>query len=122
MNFEGIARYAPWVGLGIAGLLIGLDQALAALQMPLLTRSALVVALWVAITGGLHLDGAMDTADGLATPDASQRLVAMADSRAGAFGVMVAVIILGLKTVTLAELSDQRGMGLVMAAGWGPQS
>ncbi|MBF2026635.1 MAG: adenosylcobinamide-GDP ribazoletransferase [Oscillatoriales cyanobacterium C42_A2020_001] len=118
-EFSGIARWAPVIGWGI-GILLGLlDLALSLLPMPILPRSVLIVASWVAITGGLHLDGAMDTADGLAVLDPQRRLDVMADSRTGAFGAMTAVIILVLKTASLASLSGDRGWSLVVAAGWG---
>ncbi|MBD2257910.1 adenosylcobinamide-GDP ribazoletransferase [Pseudanabaena sp. FACHB-2040] len=119
LEFRGIARYAPLVGLAIGGLLAAGDGLLAAAQMPVLTRSALIVASWLALTGGLHLDGAMDAADGLAVQDPQRRLDVMADSRTGAFGAMAAVIILGLKTLALAELAQGRWLVLMAVAGWG---
>lgn len=119
LQFSGIARWAPLVGLLIGGLLSGFGHVLSQLNFPTLVQSAIVVAIWVAITGGLHLDGAMDTADGLAVQDPQRRLAVMADSRAGAFGVMAAVIILLLKTVALGSLEPNRWLGLMLAAGWG---
>lgn len=118
-EFYGIAAFAPLVGLGIGGLLALEDWGLAWLGMPVLTRSALVIATGLGITGGLHLDGAMDTADGLAVQDPQRRLAVMADSRTGAFGAMAAVVILGLKTLALADLETSRGLALMAAAGWG---
>jgi adenosylcobinamide-GDP ribazoletransferase len=61
----------------------------------------------------------MDTADGLAVQDPQRRLAVMADSRSGAFGVMVAIAILLLKITALAALPPDRWFALVMAAGWG---
>ncbi|RZM76588.1 adenosylcobinamide-GDP ribazoletransferase [Leptolyngbya iicbica] len=119
MRFEGIARFAPWVGIGIGMGLATIDWGLATLALPLATRCALLVALWLWVTGGLHLDGAMDTADGLAVPDPARRLDVMADSRAGAFGVMVAIVLLGLKTVCLMDLETGRWVAFALAAGWG---
>jgi len=120
LNFTGIAVWAPLVGLGIGGLLSLLDASLLALGMdPPLLRSALVVALWIGVTGGLHLDGAMDTADGLAVLDPQRRLDVMADSRSGAFGVMAAIVIVGLKTTALSEIATDRWVVLLAAAGWG---
>lgn len=87
--------------------------------MPVLTRSALVVVSWIAITGGLHLDGAMDTADGLAVQQPQQRLEVMADSATGAFGAMAAISILLLKTAALTDLGDSRWLALIAACGWG---
>ncbi len=119
MHFEGIARYAPWVGVVLGGGLALVDWGWQLLGLSLVLRSGLLVALSLALTGGLHLDGAMDTADGLAVPDRDRRLTVMADSRAGAFGVMVAIVILGLKTLALMDLSQGRWFGLMAAAGWG---
>jgi adenosylcobinamide-GDP ribazoletransferase len=67
----------------------------------------------------LHLDGAIDTADGLATPDSERRLAVMADSRVGAFGAIAAVIILLLKTFFLSDLSESRWLTLIFSAAWG---
>ena len=119
LDFRGIARLAPLIGLLIGGLLGGADWALQTLGLPQLTRSALVVALGVAITGGLHLDGAIDTADGLAIMDPQRRLTVMADSVTGAFGAMTAGLILLLKTVALSDLFSDRPLLLMAAAGWG---
>lgn len=119
LDFQGIARYAPLVGLGIGALLALGDLLLTVAGLPVLTRSALVVALWLAVTGGLHLDGAIDTADGLAVPVPQRRLEVMADSRSGAFGVMAAVVVLGLKALALADIAETRWLALMAAAGWG---
>jgi adenosylcobinamide-GDP ribazoletransferase len=123
IRFQGISTFAPLVGVLIGLGLWGADWGLAALGLPIASRSALVVALWLGVTGGLHLDGAMDAADGLAVMDRQKRLAVMADSHSGAFGVMVAIAILGLKTLALMEIAPEDGMGrglvLMAAAGWG---
>ncbi len=119
LDLNRIARWAPWVGLGLGGLLVGVDAIAATLGMPPFTRSALLVALWLRLTGGLHLDGVMDTADGLAVWDSQKRLMVMADSRTGAFGVMAGVLVILLKSVALAELSHYRALALLSALTWG---
>lgn len=86
--------------------------------MPILTRSAIVVVLWIWWTGGLHLDGAMDTADGLAVQDPDRRLTVMSDSVTGAFGAIVAVVIIVLKTCALTEITNDRLWTLLLVAGW----
>lgn len=118
-SFEGIAALAPLVGLGLATILALVDGVLDYGGMPIGTRSALVVGLWVWLTGGFHLDGAMDTADGLAVSDPDRRLTVMADSRVGAFGALAAIALLGLKTLALTDLTTGRGMVLATAAIWG---
>lgn len=119
LEFQGIARLAPIVGLVIGGILGLLDAGLGHLGMPILTRSALVVVAWLGITGGLHLDGAMDTADGLAVFDRQRRLQVMADSVTGAFGAMAASVILLLKTAALHDIGRCRWLAIMAAAGWG---
>jgi adenosylcobinamide-GDP ribazoletransferase len=119
LDFQQVSRWVPLVGLGIGALLALLDYGLDAVGMPILTRSALVVGVSVALTGGLHLDGAMDTADGLAVTDPQRRLEVMADSHTGAFGAMAAIVLLLLKTAALAELPDWRWFLLPLVAGWG---
>ncbi|MDC0836638.1 adenosylcobinamide-GDP ribazoletransferase [Limnospira fusiformis KN01] len=119
LEFRGIARLAPVMGLMIGGLLGLADMGLQLLGCPVLTRSALVVVGWIGITGGLHLDGAMDTADGLAAGDPQRRLEVMADSLTGAFGAIAAVAILLLKTAALADLDRTRWLILMGVAAWG---
>ncbi len=127
LEFEGIARLAPGVGLCLGGFLGGLEGGFMALGMPELTRAALVVVIWVWMTGGLHLDGVMDTADGLAVTDPQRRLTVMADSATGAFGAIAGGIILLLKTAALADLISASGAKswllkmviLAGVAGWG---
>ncbi|MBE9076095.1 adenosylcobinamide-GDP ribazoletransferase [Romeria aff. gracilis LEGE 07310] len=116
--FERTAQFAPLVGVVLA-LGLGLaDGLLGLLHMPLLVRSALIVMGWLALTGGLHLDGVMDTADGLAVPP-QRRLAVMADSHMGAFGGMAAIALLLLKVTALASLPQYRAFALMVAAGWG---
>lgn len=119
LNFTRIARWSPLVGVLLGALLGLIDTGLGLLSMPLLPRSALIVALWVGLTGGLHLDGAMDTADGLAVMDPERRLEVMADSRSGAFGGMVAAVLLLLKTCALSAVVTHRPLVLVLATVWG---
>jgi adenosylcobinamide-GDP ribazoletransferase len=114
----GLARSAPLIGLLIGALQAAADTGLAALGMPPLTRSALVVAQGLGITGGLHLDGAIDTADGLAVLDPERRLAVMADSTTGAFGVMAGVVVLGLKLAALSQVGHDRWFVLLAVAGW----
>ncbi len=119
LDFGGVARLAPVVGLIIGGILGLVDAGLNQMGIPLLTRSALVVVSWIAITGGLHLDGAMDTADGLAVQDPQRRLQVMADSATGAFGAMAAIAIILLKTTALTDIHTDRWLVLMAACGWG---
>jgi adenosylcobinamide-GDP ribazoletransferase len=118
LDFARIARWAPLIGLLLGGGLGLVDLGLERLEMPILIRSSLIIALWIWWTGGLHLDGAMDTADGLAVQDPARRLTVMTDSVTGAFGAMVAVIIITLKAGALSAIDADRIWVLVLVAGW----
>ncbi len=117
-NWSRIARWCPVVGLLIGLLLVLFNLLLKLLSLPNLTLSVLTVAVWIGITGGLHLDGAMDTADGLSVTDKERQLAVMKDSATGAFGAIAAVIIILLKTVTISEMSLPLWLVLLTATGW----
>ncbi|BAY98244.1 cobalamin synthase [Tolypothrix tenuis PCC 7101] len=119
LEFDKVARFALLVGVLIGGILGLCDTGMSYLGIPILTRSALVISLGIGITGGLHLDGAMDTADGLAVGDPKRRLEVMADSATGAFGAMAAIAILLLKTTALTEVETHRWLILMATCGWG---
>ncbi len=95
----------PAVGLLIGALLAGVAWGLGRLFPPAV-MAVLVVALWAALTGGLHLDGLADCGDGLLPPvRRERRLEIMRDPRVGAFGVTVLVLVLLLKVAALASLA-----------------
>jgi adenosylcobinamide-GDP ribazoletransferase len=120
LDFQHVACLAPLVGLMIGGILGFLDAGMRlVLNIPALTASALVVVCWIALTGGLHLDGVMDTADGLAVQNPQRQLEVMADSATGAFGAMAAIALLLLKTAALSDLDSYRAIALIAACGWG---
>lgn len=102
---EEVGRSAwafPLVGALIGLLLAGSDWVLGYLFPPLL-RAALVLALWVAITGALHLDGFVDCCDALlAARPPEVRLEILRDTHVGAFGVVGAVVFLLVKHAALA--------------------
>lgn len=89
--------YYPLVGLTlgaiIAGVAYGVDFLHLGLAGDVLTVSTLVV-----LTAGLHLDGLMDTFDGLLSGrPREQKLAIMKDSHVGAMGVIALVVHLLLK-------------------------
>ena len=100
----GVA-YFPLVGLLLAGLLWSFVLLLAP-RLPQLVLAALLVVALVMLTGGLHLDGLMDSCDGLfGGGTRERRLEIMRDSRVGSFGALGAVCILLLKFALFAGVS-----------------
>lgn len=101
----------------LVGLIVGAGTAAAAwgaslLLPPAATPAAAFLTLlaWVALTGGLHLDGLADACDGLvaAVPPA-RRLEIMRDPRAGSWAVVgVALLLLGKWAALLPLLAAAR--------------
>lgn len=100
----GSLGYFPLVGLLIGAVLAGLSLALSqVLAAPV--ANALVLVTLVVITGALHLDGFVDTCDGLGGHrSVEERWQAMRDSRVGAFGVIGVVLLLLAKYATLNSI------------------
>ena len=93
----------------------GLWLLLTALGWNALSVAPVVLAFGLWLTGGLHLDGLMDTADGLAA-GATRVLEAMDDSRVGASGVQALVMVLLLQLAALLRLDGMAPAVLVLAA------
>ena len=99
------AGYYPLVGLLLGGMLAAVDG-LARQFWPVSVASALVLLAGVALTGALHLDGLMDTCDGVfSLQPPERRLEILRDSRVGAFGVIGGVLVLLLQYSLLSELT-----------------
>jgi adenosylcobinamide-GDP ribazoletransferase len=97
----------PWVG-ALLGLVYWVVGAGLSHYFPPSAAAALLLALTVFLTRGLHLDGLADTVDGLGggrTPEA--RLAIMKDSRLGAFGAISLVLVLLLKYSFFLVLFDR---------------
>ena len=94
----GPARaYFPLVGLGLGGILAGMDIA-ARQVLPLPVVGALLVAALLALTRAIHIEGFLDTCDGLlGGRDRAARLEILRDSRVGAFAVVGGASLLLLK-------------------------
>ncbi|HEU4965689.1 MAG TPA: adenosylcobinamide-GDP ribazoletransferase [Bacilli bacterium] len=106
----------PFVGLLLGGALVGVAWTISLLAPPLLV-AVLVVTAWVVLTGGLHLDGWMDTADGFGSHRPRERVLEiMKDSRVGAMGVLAALLLLGNKVAALAAVDGERQLACLLLA------
>lgn len=105
----------PAVGLLLGALLAGLAWGLQG--VPPLLSAALLLLAWVALTGGLHLDGLADSADawvgGLG--DRERTLAIMKDPRCGPAGVVAIVLVLLLKFAAMASLQPSTWPSLLLA-------
>jgi adenosylcobinamide-GDP ribazoletransferase len=105
----------PLIGVGIGAVLV--IAYLALQDTSALLRSALILTLWVGITGALHLDGLADSADALVGGfgDKNKTLAIMKDPNCGPVGVVVLILILLLKFSVLFSLSEQNLVLLLLA-------
>jgi adenosylcobinamide-GDP ribazoletransferase len=107
--------YFPAAGLVIGLALAALNWGLGMLFPGSIVAGLLLVS-WLIITGALHLDGFLDSCDGLLggfTPESRMRI--MRDESVGSFALAGGVMLLLLKYAALAALV-QRGPALVVAA------
>jgi adenosylcobinamide-GDP ribazoletransferase len=115
LSETGRAAWAfPLVGMLMGGLLAAAQLALSGL-FPAAVTGVLVVALWVVLTGGLHLDGWTDCWDALAAAvSRERRLEILKDSRLGTFGAVGLLFLLALKTAAVAQ-GDLAPLTLLLA-------
>lgn len=101
----------PLVGLILGGLLALARWGLGVI-LPGPLDAVLVIALWAALTGGLHLDGLADCCDGLlASLPPERRLEIMKDPRLGTFGGAGLLLHLLLKIFALAAITSIAAQG-----------
>jgi cobalamin 5'-phosphate synthase/cobalamin synthase len=107
-GFGRAARWFPLVGAGLGGITAvaawGLD--LAAAPPPL--AAWLLVGFCAWITGGLHLDGLADVADGFGGGRSREDVLRiMRDPSIGAFGATALLVLLGIKAGALTALLER---------------
>lgn len=109
----------PLVGLLIGGLLVALSKGLAHL-FPQPVPTFLLVAVWIGVTGGLHLDGLADTLDGLGGGwGREDSLAMMRDTQLGGYGVVGIVLCLILIAGTMLALNRFLAPALLLAPALG---
>jgi adenosylcobinamide-GDP ribazoletransferase len=113
-HLGGSVAFFPLVG-AVLGMLLATADGLSAFLFPPAVRSAIILAMWVLLTGSLHLDGFLDTCDGLlGGATAEKRLEIMRDERVGAYALAGGTLLLLLKFSALQSLPHHWG-ALVLA-------
>ena len=108
------AGWFPAVGLCL-GALPALVFVLLGPVAPPPLQAAMTLAVWIALTGGLHLDGLGDSFDGLGYAGSRERrLEIMRDPRIGAFGVTGLALILLLKYSSLLSIASGRAPAAIL--------
>lgn len=103
-NMKYALCFFPWVGMVVGAVEFGWFKLASFLQFGDLFRAAVMVLIPLLITGGIHMDGLLDTADALSSwRDRERRLEILKDSHAGAFAVIVG---LGFMAACLGGASE----------------
>jgi len=87
-EFKNIAQFAPPLGFFIGTIQSYIFLFLRTNSWSIYASTLICLASGYLITGGLHLDGLMDTFDGIFAGK-QKRLKAMKDSKVGSFGVQL---------------------------------
>jgi adenosylcobinamide-GDP ribazoletransferase len=100
-------RWFPFVGM-VIGAIVGGSWWLLTELFPPMVAAALAITIDLALTGMLHLDGLVDSADGL-LPHLSRerRLEVMRAPDAGAFGIGAAISTLAVRVTCLASMAPE---------------
>ncbi len=94
--------FFPVIGAGIGLFALGCGYFLMAI-FPQPVAAVLLCTVLLGVSGGLHMDGLADTADGFFSSRPRERILEiMRDSHVGAMGVIAIILILLLKTAALA--------------------
>jgi len=105
----------PLIGLAIGGMLVIFSRGLPHL-FPEPVVAFLLVAAWIGVTGGLHLDGLADTLDGLGGGwGREESLAIMRDTRLGSYGVVGIVLCVILLAGALLASTRIRMAALLLA-------
>lgn len=121
---DDFSRSVNW--FPVVGLIVGAAMAMsvwAGAHVSPWMGALFGLVMWVWITGGLHLDGLSDVADGLGAAHRSPErfLEVLRDPHIGAFGTMALVVQMIAKLVLLAEIAAQSPwpiLGLVLVPAW----
>ena len=109
----GALPFFPVVGLGIGAAVAAIDWG-AGFWFPAPVTSVLAAILLIAASGGLHIDGLADTADGFFSSRPRERILEiMRDSRIGPMGVAAIVCVVALKIALIASVAAP-GRALVL--------
>jgi adenosylcobinamide-GDP ribazoletransferase len=104
-QFGRSLTYFPLIGLLLGAILFAIHYCFTYIFPAAIVNTIVIIAL-VVLTGAHHLDGFIDTFDGLvAGKSRKRRLEIMADSHVGAFGIIAVVLLLLLKYASLSNIA-----------------
>ncbi len=117
-EFKNIAQFAPLLGFFIGTIQSYIFLLFRTNSWSIYAASLICLASGYLITGGLHIDGLMDTFDGIFAGK-KKRLKAMKDSKVGSFGVQSLVFITLIQIACILKIQNQILFVLPICLFWG---
>ncbi len=92
-NMKYVMCFFPWIGVVIGALCFGWNALASVLGLETPLRTIILMMIPIAVSGGIHLDGLLDTADAMSSwRPREKRLEILKDSHAGAFAIITCVV------------------------------
>lgn len=99
--------FFPFVGFVVGSIMYGCFWFLTQILAPDLTRAVLLTIVPLLLTGGIHMDGYMDTSDALQSwQPAEKKLEILKDPHVGAFGVIHVIVYVLLTLCIMGEMNQ----------------
>ena len=117
-RFKNIAQFAPLIGFFIGIIQSVIYLFLRTKDWSIYASVPICLAAGYFITGGIHIDGLMDTFDGIFAGK-KKRLKAMKDSKVGSFGVQSLVFITLIQIACLWKIENEIIFILPICLFWG---
>ncbi len=117
-EFKNIAQFAPPLGFLIGTIQSYIFLFLTTNSWSIYASSLICLASGNLITGGLHIDGLMDTFDGIFAGK-KKRLKAMKDSKVGSFGVQALFFITFIQIACILKIQNIIIFVLPICLFWG---
>ncbi len=117
-EFKNIAQFAPPLGFFIGIIQSYIFLFLRTNSWSVYASALICLASGYLITGGLHIDGLMDTFDGIFASK-KKRLKAMKDSKVGSFGVQSLVFITLIQIACILKIQNLIIFVLPICLFWG---
>ncbi|MDO4648513.1 MAG: adenosylcobinamide-GDP ribazoletransferase [Eubacteriales bacterium] len=118
-NMKYMFCFFPWIGAVIGGIFYGLDFLLGKVGYGSSFAGVILLMVPILITGGIHIDGLLDTSDAMSSwQERSRRLEILKDSHAGAFAIITACVYFLLFYSSLTEVHGNHTAAAILSLGF----
>ena len=116
-DFSKSSVFFPLAGLLIGGILYVFYLLLKYINLPVQLQAGFLLAIWVFLSGGLHLEGLADMVDGFSGGENKEDIIRiMKDGSIGAKGAIVLILLILLKYLLLYSLTESSKGGVLLLA------